>query len=101
MDKLLARRTFRVHGLVWKIEYVEASALEVLTDCGETLSATQTIRINREMSQEMQFCTLCHELQHAAGMGEDAAEHAEVFGRILLENDLTTPGTTLESSAGG
>ena len=76
-------KTLTILGQPWRLLYVSG-----LRDCGECNCATQVIRIRKGMSKAMTFRTLCHELVHAAGLGEEASEHAELLAGILVENGL-------------
>ena len=82
---LLKLRRINALGTWWKIAYVIRKRDDGW--CGDCNSATQTIHIRRGMTDAMTVRTICHELMHAMGMGEQAAGHAEILAGILMEQE--------------
>ena len=82
---LLARKSWRAGGVTWTVARVER--VDGDGACGQANFQTQTIEICVSLPESIAFRTLLHELAHAAGLGEEAAEIAEVIAGVILETE--------------
>jgi len=78
-------KTFKIGALHWKVVFVPANELQ--KDCGEMDRSRQTIRINKDLTQEMKEATFLHELIHICEVEMDHS-HVETLS-ILLHQVLS------------
>lgn len=84
--------TLKIGAILWKVEQVEESEIDSDYPCsGDTSHVRQTIRLNRNLSDEMKEQTLFHEIFHALDIELDhnAVEMlATLLHQVLKENKL-------------
>ena len=80
---MLIPEEIRIGAIVWKIELVDPYTLDCEAGVqGDTTPNKQRIRINRDLSIEMQQQTLIHELLHAVNL-EMPHEEVEMLATLL------------------
>jgi hypothetical protein len=68
-------KSFQLAGIKWTVE--ETSAI---SDMGHCDSESATIRLRRDLADQVKAATFCHELQHAIRytLGQDEHDEKEV-----------------------
>lgn len=78
--KIPIPETFMVGALTWQVKMVDPKELQ--GDCGDADRATQTIRINWDLTGDMKEATFLHEILHVLEIDMDHS-HVETMSVLL------------------
>lgn len=84
-------KTLRISGITWKVEQVDGSQVSEDFAIGCMDERTQTIKLDKSLSQEMKEATLLHEIFHCIDyqLEHDLVEMlSNQLYQVLKENKL-------------